>query len=635
MEKVLLWALLILFAAQVSCQGIRETQYLSLQQTKQDILDDIRGKLIKLATPKVVVKTGFFEQRTDHFGRRSDLVNVTFQQYYAMIDDFYKVGGPVFLLVSGEAALDESWVSQRMLPRQLAERYGGILITLEHRFYGPGNVEVWLQMRASVLTTLVTAGRSVPTADLSNNSLRSLLVSDQAIEDLAKFVSSFPATFPEYSLGNNTKWFVIGGSYAGNLAAWLIDRHPDLIFAAHASSAPVMATQDFWRYSFAVDEGMTHFAGSSACMQGWTRAVRAFDEHIASLRNDPARLAEFKSRFWLSQVESLGDIGMVVTQGFSSTVQYAPQYNYLINPNDTSGDPGLTFLDALCDGRYFPAFTDRLATADQLLESLQKLTIQYLALQAGIQSDKDPNAAMLATTSIDDRSFDNSWFLWYYQSCNEFGYSLTAQSVDPQKNQLVENWSVYSQALTLEYQKSWCVQTGLAETATGAASVQRTNAKYGGLNVNASRVLWINGALDPWRWLSNYGTSPDPRHKVMIFANATHCSDLYGPQKTSSDYENKMFADVFAVYDEWMAEREEETPSVETPKIDIPNTETPKLEVSSRDFPLVLWIAISFGIAAPVLAAVAFLRWRHRKPVESRAAGMEKGEEEKNTENGK
>ncbi|KAJ3247763.1 hypothetical protein HDU78_003255 [Chytriomyces hyalinus] len=614
MQPMLLWALLIAHALQVSCQGIREKQYLSLQQTKQDILDDIRGKLIKLATPKVVVKTGFFEQRTDHFGRRPELVNATFQQYYAMIDEFYRVGGPVFLIVSGEAALDESWVSQRMLPRQLAERYGGILITLEHRFYGP-------------------AGRSVPTADLSNDSLRSLLESDQAIEDMANLVASFPATFPEYSLGNNTRWFVIGGSYAGNLAAWLIDRHPDLVFAAHASSAPVVATQDFWRYSFAVDEGMTHFAGSSACMHGWTRAVRAFDEQAASLRNDPARLAEFKSRFWLSQLDSMGDIGMIVTQGFSSTVQYAPQYNFLINPNDT--DPGVTFLDALCDGKYFPAFTDQLATTDQLLESLQNLTIQYLATQAGIESDKDPNAAMLATTLIEDRSLDNSWYLWYYQSCNEFGYSLTAQSVDPQKKQLIENWSVYSQSLSLEYQQGWCILTGLAETTTGAASIQLTNAKYGGLNVNASRVLWINGALDPWHWLSNYGASPDPRHKVMTFANATHCSDLYGPQKTSSEYENKMFAKVFAVYDEWMAEREPETPSVETPKIATPKIEAPKLEVSSQDFPLVLWIAISFGIAAPVLAAVAFLRWRQRTPVEARATAIEKGKVEKKMENRK
>ena len=48
------------------------------------------------------------------------------------------------------------------------------------------------------------------------------------------------------------KWIVVGGSYAGNLAAWSRMMYPDLIHSAYASSAPVLVKSDFYEYDLMV-----------------------------------------------------------------------------------------------------------------------------------------------------------------------------------------------------------------------------------------------------------------------------------------------------------------------------------------------------------------------------------------------
>jgi len=77
----------------------------------------------------------------------------------------------------------------------------------------------------------------------SRRSLR-FLSSRQAVEDAAAFMKTMSA-----SHGFSTEWVVFGGSYAGNLAAWIRQKHPEIVTGAIASSAPLLAQTEFhgWR----------------------------------------------------------------------------------------------------------------------------------------------------------------------------------------------------------------------------------------------------------------------------------------------------------------------------------------------------------------------------------------------------
>lgn len=68
------------------------------------------------------------------------------------------------------------------------------------------------------------------------------LTSEQALADLAAFIEGMNQF---YGFGDEVKWIVIGGSYAGTLAAWLRLKYPHLVYGAIASSAPLLAKLDF------------------------------------------------------------------------------------------------------------------------------------------------------------------------------------------------------------------------------------------------------------------------------------------------------------------------------------------------------------------------------------------------------
>ncbi|KAJ3411583.1 hypothetical protein HDV05_002003 [Chytridiales sp. JEL 0842] len=477
-------------------------------------------------------KTGFFPQKVDHFGPTTGINgSSTFNQFYILVDEFYKPGGPIFFWIGGEGPLSDGY-PRRGLVAELASKYNGLVLALEHRFYGPG-------------------GRSVPTADFSIESLK-LLNAQQALEDGAEFLRRVPEFFPEYDISsvtsdkpNKTKIVAVGGSYPGNLAAWFRQKYPYLIDFAHASSAPVKAKVDFWEYSYAVDLAIPRMPpfGSTDCITGWTLAVKEFDRNLDHFiaYNKTAELQAFKDSFWYGKVRDVGDFASGVTGILAGSVQYGYKGSK-INGNTTT-------LEAMCDGVRFPAFAKaEKATREELLEALRGLTIFGLEGE-GVKGNDDEKMEEYNSDSYGkDVSYENTSKLWTQQYCREFGYFQTAVP----RGKRIRPHSVYSKYVDTPYQLRVC-RAVLNDPTMPLPDVRSTNSLYNGLNVKTSNILWTNGDLDPWSFLSNRETAPGKLDQDLILIElGHHCSDLRARRETDSDYVKGVYEKIYAVYDKWL-----------------------------------------------------------------------------------
>ncbi|KAG5889732.1 hypothetical protein JTB14_010206 [Gonioctena quinquepunctata] len=159
----------------------------------------------------------WFTQTLDHFNPNDER---TWQQRYYVNADFSNQTSNkiAFLLIEGEEEAILYWIVNGSTI-EYAEKVNAICFQLEHRYYG----------------------ESHPTEDLSTENLQ-FLTSQQALADLAFFVEAMNS---EYELSSDVKWIAFGGSYAGNLAAWLRQKYPHLIHGAMSASGPLLAQLDF------------------------------------------------------------------------------------------------------------------------------------------------------------------------------------------------------------------------------------------------------------------------------------------------------------------------------------------------------------------------------------------------------
>jgi hypothetical protein len=179
---------------------------------KQSLLmqsGDLRGQALKLRADGTMrsEEIGLFEQKLDH----SKSSSKTFKQRY-FIDSQYAVDGnsPVFYIICGE--WNCAGTGSYSYVENLAKNLKAHLVALEHRFYG----------------------ESLPTTNLKSANLKHLNL-DAAIKDLAAFQRHMMD-----KRGFKGQWVAFGGSYAGTLAAFYREKHPELVAWALGCSAPVL-----------------------------------------------------------------------------------------------------------------------------------------------------------------------------------------------------------------------------------------------------------------------------------------------------------------------------------------------------------------------------------------------------------
>lgn len=392
-----------------------------------------------------------FQQTLDH----GTLNSPKFAQRY-WIDSRYAAGpnSPVLYEICGEATCQGT--SLRGPIYEQARRLRAHLVALEHRYYG----------------------YSVPFPTLESANLRYLSI-HQAIEDLATF-----QRYARTQLRLRGKWIAIGGSYAGSLAAYYRQKHPELVVGALASSAPVQAKADFFEY----DRHITQVAGP-ACVAKMLEAVAEVERRIDG---DPAIRQATQLLFHAEMIRDPRDFLYTLADMASIAIQYGQR-------------------DRFCDA------IEATSTIDELLSVYAEVGTEMFTW-FGITAEQDSFQGAESTNPADYISGAGSR-AWLYQSCTEYGYWQIADRVSSSR----------SNRITQSYHDEVCARLFGILTPVDTARTNRTY--FDPLFSRATtHIFFTNGSDDPWSTLSILEGSSDatrnPNLDLMTILGAAHCDDL-------------------------------------------------------------------------------------------------------------
>ena len=216
------------------------------------------------------VETHTITQPLDHFDR---LNNGTYEQTYWVNEQYWsgKPGSPVFLYLGGEWEEGPGTLEYGSNMLSLwAKTFGGLMVDIQHRYYN-----------------------GVPAIEDGNPAGIEYLSSEQAIADVAAVVTYLNDFYAANRSATGLKWIHMGGSYAGNMAAYYRLKYPHLSVGAFAISGPVEAVVDYTGFFSVEGHDLT-----ADCLATTREAVRALDALVADQQKGwPQIAADFNITF--------------------------------------------------------------------------------------------------------------------------------------------------------------------------------------------------------------------------------------------------------------------------------------------------------------------------------------------------
>ncbi|EXJ93612.1 hypothetical protein A1O1_02004 [Capronia coronata CBS 617.96] len=484
----------------------------------------------------------------DHFHNDSKYEphsNDSFNLRYFFDATYYKPGGPVIVLQSGEADASERLpFLQKGIVAILASATNGLGVILEHRYYGT----------------------SFPTPDLSTENLR-FLSTEQALADQAYFASHivFPGLEHLNLTAPGTPYIAYGGSYAGGFAAFLRKLYPELTWGSISSSGVTEAIYDYWEYYEPIRE-----YGPPVCIDTQEKLINVVDNIL--MKNDSSTVAELKTGFGLEGLTYNDDFANLVSGGVGwwqsknwDPAVNSPEFDYYCG--NLSSDTVL-----------WPGYADMASNASSLIAAggwgneSATLTPRLLNFMGWINDsyagscdetlDQCYSAHNSSASMYTDKDISNYNSLsWAYQYCTEWGYIQTGSGVPADRLPLI------SRLLTLDYLTLVC---RYAFNITSPPDVDTIN-QWGGFNISYPRLALVGGEIDPWRpatplatldvpdRLNDTSTASEP---VILIANAIHHYEENGlfPNETTPDLPPAPVAnaqkELAQIVQEWMLEWE-------------------------------------------------------------------------------
>eukprot|EP00928_Gymnodinium_smaydae_P019145 TRINITY_DN17317_c0_g2_i2.p1 TRINITY_DN17317_c0_g2~~TRINITY_DN17317_c0_g2_i2.p1 ORF type:complete len:589 (-),score=94.70 TRINITY_DN17317_c0_g2_i2:74-1783(-) len=404
-----------------------------------------------------------------------------FQQKYYTDCTSHKKGGPVFFELGGEGPVrsaPKGWM------KELAEKYGAMLVQVEHRFYGD----------------------SVP-FDSVNTSVLKLLTVDQALADYAGFIEWYRVSHNlPCQIDPDSKWFIFGGSYPGALASWFRIKYPNLSVGSLSSSGVVNSIFDFFMF----DAHIAHAIGAE-CAQAHRKVTATFEKYILE-RGEHEALA--KSFFGITGSMLDGDFFYMLADGLAMTVQYGKKS--LLCANLTGMDPDASEVDIM-------------KNSAALIKSVWGNDFGTSCFY-DTSCLSDPARYTVGAT---DRS-------WRWQKCYELAYLQSAPLQGQSHGGAPMQPALRSFMVNMTYMVNQCYeifgQDIFSNTPADAGAVEfatnAINAKLGGAQPTATNVFYSNFADDPWMEASVMPPRDVDASQPYALANCDdcgHCNDLHAP----------------------------------------------------------------------------------------------------------
>uniref|UniRef100_A0A182IUD0 Prolylcarboxypeptidase n=1 Tax=Anopheles atroparvus TaxID=41427 RepID=A0A182IUD0_ANOAO len=384
-----------------------------------------------------------FRTRVDHYNVQN---RDTFEFDYVSNDEFYQPGGPIFIVVGGNTALNGYFIENGLF-HEIARREGAWLFSNEHRYYG----------------------RSAPVDDYSAPNMRFLTV-EQALIDLIEWIDYLRN---EVVRDPEAKVILHGLGYGGAVAIWARQRFPNLVDGAWGSTASVIARVNFNEYGEDIGNTIRTF-GHDDCYGVIWRGFRTAENLLdAGLYGRISELFRSCEPLQASDPLSVETFFFALKGSFEAEMFGQATYESVTRMcAELEADPADTALEVLAN-----FFERRYADFDCIPYDFESNVASSLYEEVGVPTN--------AEFGIRQR---------LYQLCTEFGWFLTSASGD----------SPFGTRVTYRYFIDTC-RAAFGDWITQEIvyeGVRLTNLHYGADDPRVTNVLYVNAEFDPTRLVS-------------------------------------------------------------------------------------------------------------------------------------
>jgi len=457
------------------------------------------------------------EMPIDHFPnshRYAPHETGTFQQRYFFDSTYYKPGGPVYLYIGGETSGTSRFSNlQTGIIQILMQATNGLGVILENRFYG----------------------KSYPFNSSTTDQLR-YLTNEQTIADNAYFAQH--TTFPGVT-GNltapGTPWILYGGSLAGGQTAFSIKQYGDVLFGGIAASAPVQPSLTYPKWFSPIQT-----YGPQDCISSINDIIAKIDKLVEASNQDA--IAEFKKIFGLESVKDIRDFAMTIAFPIGGPIFYPTATWQELNWNPAYSSPdffefcgNVTNINAPHDVTAVDYALSNYTNGEpwvNLGNYAEYFKKTFLPLcSSGNYDSSECFGTQNASYWADTRNSQSRSYI--YSTCIELGAYPAAPKSGP---------SLLMNVVQADYTQQWCnwaYPPGKHNKIPSSPNLHEFS-KYGGFDLTADRLAFIDGDIDPWLDLTVHSHSAPQKassdlHPQYLIAGAGHHWDSYGIKNISAE----------------------------------------------------------------------------------------------------